>query len=172
MRLVAMLGGCALLAWPSSGGARGARPGILAACDFPAGDFPVCDFPVSYFRDRCPQDSPAASPPSQAAPGTAAPPADRRLKVLPRAAPRRGARPPRENRRLSPDKRRAACDPALERNRETAFNRPACQPPSPPRRNPPRPRLRRLPPPGAHPAKASTPNAQPEKSCGAEWRHQ
>ena len=100
------------------------------------------------------------------------PGASRRLKILPRAAPRRRARRPRKNRRLNPDKRLRRLRPgprAKPRNRVQPSGIPA---PIARKKKPASAPAAKAAPPGAHPGQKSTPNAQPEKSCGAEWRRQ
>jgi len=166
MRLVAMLGGCALLAWPSSGGARAARPVILPPAIFPLAisRSAVSHFTISHFtisKTAAPQDSPAAPPPSQAAPGTAPPPPAEPAAESPPAsgAPSEGTPSPQKPEGQAGQTAAPAATP------------PATAKPSAPVRHASTHRAKKKAAParaakaapGAHPGQKSTPNASPKK---------
>jgi hypothetical protein len=173
MRLVAMLGGCALLAWPSSGGARAARPVI-----FPPAIFPLTISQSAISRSAisqsmisqsmisetaAPQDSPTASPPSQTAPGTAAPPAREPAAENPPAsgAPERTASPRKPEAQSGQTAAPSATRPSTETAKPSSTVRRASTHRA--KKKPASATARKAAPPGAHPGQKSTPNASPKK---------
>jgi hypothetical protein len=153
MRLVAMLGGCALLAWPSSGGARAARPVI----------FPLAISQSAISETAAPQDSPATSPPSQTAPATAAPPAAEPAAGSPPVSGAPSERTPSPQKPEGQAGQTAApsgTPPATATAKPSSTVRHAST--HRPKKKPASARAAKAAP-GAHPGQKSTPNASPKK---------
>jgi hypothetical protein len=159
MRLIAMLGGCTLLAWPSSGGARAARPVIFRPAIF---RLVISQSTIS--ETAAPQDSPATSPESKTAPGTAAPPAAGPAAESP---PPSGApseitpSSPKPEAQSGQTPRPPATQPSTETRKPSSTVRHA----STHRRQkkPAAATASKAAPPGARPGKTSTQNASPKK---------
>lgn len=159
MRLVRMLGGCALLAWPSSGGARAARPVVFRPA---ISQSTISQSTIS--ETAAPQDSPAPSPPSQTAPRTAAPPAAEPAAENPPAS---GAPPQRTPSPRKPEAQsgQTAAPPRTQPSTETAKPSSTVRHASThrPKKKPASATAPKAAPPGAHPGQKSTQNARPKK---------
>jgi len=170
MRLVAMLGGCALLAWPSSGGARGARPVISQpvisqpVISQPVISQPTISAPTMAETAPTEQDSPSSE--SKTDPGTAAPsPA---AEPAPQSPPPSGtpsgttpphAKPEAQSGQASAPSAPAATQPATETAKPSSTVRRAST-----RRRKKKPgAVTNAAKPGAHPGNTPAQNASPKK---------
>jgi len=169
MRLVAMLGVCALLAWPSSGGARPARPVLSEP------KIAETTMAETAMAETAPleQDSPPAPPESKTDPRNAVP---QTAEPAPQSPPPSGTQsgttpPPAEPETHSRQTSAPPAPAATEAPSETEFHRRTRQPPSP------QEETRR-----GHgyedcharraPRQDALPECEPQESRGAEWRHQ
>ncbi len=166
MRLVRMLGGCALLAWPSSGGARAARPAIfpLAISQSATSQPTISQTAISQtaISETAPQDSPAASPPSQTAPGTAAPPAaEPAAETPPASGPQKTPSPRKPEAQAGQTAAPSRTRPSTETAKPSSTVRHASS--HRPQKKPASATAAKAAPPGAHPGQKSTPDASPKK---------
>jgi hypothetical protein len=164
MRLVAMLGGCALLAWSSSDGARGAQPVIAQ----PVITESVISQSATAEAASIEQDSPAAPPASKTDPQTAAPPqaTESAAQSPPPSGTPSGTTPPpaKPEAQSGPSSRPpapAATQPASETAKPSSSVRGAST--HRPKKKPGAVTATKTATPGAHPGKTPAQNASPKK---------